>query len=65
LARGGLRESAELDFKALTKVNSLWPNPRLVIALHSPYAFDETGLPICIPERTQDNTVFAAEQSVL
>jgi len=51
--------------KALTKVNSLWPNPRLVIALHSPYALLETGLPYAFREKTQDSTVFDAEQSVL
>jgi hypothetical protein len=30
----------------LPKVNPLWPNPRLLIALHSPDALLETGLRI-------------------
>ena len=60
-----LEKAPNSIFKALTKVNSLWPNPRLVIALHSPYALLETGLPICLPEKTHDSTVFDAEQSIL
>jgi hypothetical protein len=51
--------------KALTKVNSLGPNPRIVIALRSPNALAETGLPICLAEKCQTVTVFDAEQSVL
>jgi hypothetical protein len=48
-----------------TKVNSLWPNPQLLIALHSPNALLETGLRIRLPEKSQDNTAFDAEQSFL
>jgi hypothetical protein len=48
-----------------TQVNSLWPNPQLLIALHSPNAPLETGLCMCLPEISQDNTAFDAEQSVL
>jgi hypothetical protein len=51
--------------KLLTKVNPLWPNPRLLIALHSPYALLETGLRMCPPEKSQENTAFDAEQSAL
>jgi hypothetical protein len=41
------------------------PHHRFLIALHSPYALLETGLPICLPEKTQDSTVFDAKQSIL
>ena len=34
-----------------TKVNSPWPNPRLLIALHSPNALPETGLRTCPAEK--------------
>jgi hypothetical protein len=37
------------------KVNSLWPNPRLLIAFHSPYSPLETGLHVCLPEKGQDS----------
>ncbi len=37
--------------KVRTKVNPLGPNPGLVIALHSPRALPETGLPMCPPEK--------------
>jgi len=52
-------------FQGGTKVNSLWPNPRFVIALHSPNALLETGLRICPPEKRRDGDPFADEQSVL
>lgn len=42
LALSGSRNSVS---KLLTEVNSLWPNFRLVIALHSPNALIET-LPV-------------------
>jgi hypothetical protein len=32
----GLTGSAELGFQSARTVNSLWPNPRLMIVLHSP-----------------------------
>ena len=38
-----------------TKVNSLWPNPLLVIALHSPNALLKTGLPMCPAEKSRDS----------
>ena len=38
-----------------TKVNSLWLNPRLRIALHSPSALCETGLRVCRPEKSRDS----------
>jgi len=37
------------------KVNPLWPNPRLVIALHSPIALLETGLHMYSPEKSRDS----------
>jgi Ni/Co efflux regulator RcnB len=49
----------------MTKVNSLWPNPQLLIALHSPKAASETGLRMCLPEKSRDRTASDAEQSVL
>jgi hypothetical protein len=42
--RAGLWEAPNSISKALRKVNSLWSNPRFVIALHSPNALLETGL---------------------
>jgi hypothetical protein len=47
--------SAELGFKVLTKVNPPWPDPRLLIALHSPYALLETGLPMFLPEKIPES----------
>ena len=40
-------------FKVPVRVNSLWPNPRLLIALHSPNARLETGLRMCPLEKSQ------------
>ena len=37
--------------KVLTKVKSLSPNHRIVIALYSPGGVVETGLPMCPPEK--------------
>jgi hypothetical protein len=37
-----------------TQVNSLWPNLRLLIALYSPNTLQETGLRMCLPEKSQD-----------
>ena len=51
--------------KVLTKVNSLWPNPELVIALHSPSALLETGLHLCPTEKDLDIASFDPKQSVL
>src|ERR1019366_3478433 len=51
--------------KGADKVNSLWPNLRLVIALHSPDAVLETGLRRRLPEKSRHRAAFAAEQSVL
>ena len=36
-----------------------------MIALHSPHALLETGLLMCLPEKSRDSTAFDAEQSVL
>jgi hypothetical protein len=47
------------------KVNSLWPNLRLLIALHSPDAVLETGLRRRLREKSRHRAAFAAEQSVL
>jgi hypothetical protein len=44
-----------------TEVNSLCTNPRLLIALHSPYALLETGLRMCPPEKAGTVTLFTAE----
>jgi hypothetical protein len=57
--------SAEIGPSDADKVNSLWPNPQLLIALHSPNALLETGLRMCLPEKSQDRSPFAVEQSVL
>jgi hypothetical protein len=51
--------------KMPTRVNSLRPNPRLLIALHSPNALPQTGLRMCLPEKSRTLTAFGAEQSVL
>ena len=51
--------------KVLAKVNSSWPNRRLVIALHSPNPLLETGLRVCPPEKSQENTALAVERSFL
>jgi hypothetical protein len=61
----GLREAPKSVSKMPTQVNSPWPNPQLLIALHSPNALQETGLRMCLPEKSQDSTAFDAEQSVL
>jgi hypothetical protein len=47
------------------EVNPQCTNLRLLIAFHSPYAFLETGLRMCLPEKSQGNTAFHAERSVL
>jgi hypothetical protein len=51
----GLWEAPNSVSKALTEVNSLGPNPRLVIALHSPNALLETGLRMCPPEKSRNS----------
>jgi len=43
-----------VDSNGLPKSTSLWLNPRVVIALHSPSALLETGLHMCPPEKSQD-----------
>ena len=53
--------SALLRSKVLTKVNSVWPNPLLLIALYLPGVLLETGLCICLPEKSHDNSPFAAK----
>jgi len=64
-ARNGLMGSTGITFQDADKVNSLRLNPRSLIALHSPSALLETGLRMCLPEKSQDSTAFDAEQSVL
>jgi hypothetical protein len=61
----GLWEALNSVSKALTRVNSLGPNPRIVIALRSPSALAETGLPLCLAEKCQTFSAFATGQSVL
>jgi hypothetical protein len=53
LSRNGLMGPKSVS-KVLTKVNSLTPNLRLVIALRSPNALLEAGLRMCLPEKSQD-----------
>src|ERR1039458_4642327 len=65
LSRNGLMGKAEVGFRVRTKVNSLWPNPELVIALHSPSALLETGLHLCPTEKDLDIASFDPKQSVL
>ncbi len=43
----------------------LGPNPKLVIALHSPKALLGAGLRVCLPEKARKVTAFGAAQSVL
>jgi hypothetical protein len=50
----GLWEALNSTCKALTKVNSLRSNLRLVIALHSPCALREPGLRMCVSEKSRD-----------
>jgi hypothetical protein len=57
--------STGIAFQGADKVNSLCPNPRLLIALHSPYPLLETGLRLCPAEKSRALTPFSAEQSVL
>jgi hypothetical protein len=65
LSRNGLLGRFEPTPDLLAKVNSRCPKPGILIALHSPYAILETGLRICLPEKSEDSDPFAAEQSVL
>ena len=51
----GLWEAPNAVSKVATKVNPLWRNLRLVIALHSPNALLETGLSMCPPEKSRDS----------
>jgi len=50
-----LWEAPNSDSKMLAKVNSLWPNSRCVIALHSPSAPLQTGLHMCPAEKSRDS----------
>ena len=61
----GFWEVLNSGSKALTRVNSLGPNPRIVIALRSPSVLAETGLTMCLAEKCQTVTAFDAEHSVL
>jgi hypothetical protein len=61
----GLCETSTAVSKALPEVTSLGPNPQLLIALHSPDALLETGLRMCLPEKSRHGTASDAEQSVL
>jgi hypothetical protein len=51
--------------KVPAKVNSSRPNRRFVIALHSLNVLLETGLRVCPPEKSQENTALAVERSFL
>jgi hypothetical protein len=55
----------ERCLQRIEEVNSLWPNPGLKIAMHSPKALIETGLHMCPPEKTRDVHAVADEQCVL
>ena len=57
-----LRVRFRLRPNVLTKVNSLLPNTRFVIAFHSPDALPETGLRMYLPEKSQDNDAFDSER---
>ena len=61
----GLWEAPKSVSKMPTKVNSPRPHPWLLIALHSPNAVPETGLGMCLPEKTRTLTAFSAVRSVL
>ena len=52
---GRLRLLTNLASKVLAEVNSTWPNPRSLIALHSPNAILKTGLCMCPPEKSRDS----------
>ncbi len=54
-AKHRLWEAPEPPSKMPTKVNSLWLNPRLMIAFHSPDVLLETGLHMCPPEKSRDS----------
>ena len=60
-----LEEAPKSISKMPRRVNSLGPNPWLLIALHSPYALLETGLRMCRPEKSQDKGPLLVRQSVL
>jgi hypothetical protein len=49
-----LRGSTKHGFTELTKVNTRWPNPSLMIALHSPNSLLETGLHMCPAEKSRE-----------
>ena len=51
IAGGKLYLSACAGCPIADKVKSLWPNYRLVIALHSPSGIGETGLRVCPAEK--------------
>jgi hypothetical protein len=59
----GLMGSVEIGFLPADKVNSLWPNPQLLIALHSSNALLETGLRMSLPEKSQDTDRWFAHHS--
>jgi hypothetical protein len=61
----GLWEAPKSDPQMPTKSTRYGRIPQLLIALHSPNALLETGLRVCAPEKSQDRSPFAAEQSVL
>src|ERR1022692_2624293 len=61
----GLWEAPNSDPQMPTKSTRYGRIPQLLIALHSPNGLLETGLRVCPPEKSQDRSPFAAEQSVL
>lgn len=65
LDKSGLMGSAQRGPTVPVKVNSLLPNPQLLIALHSPNGLRETGLCMCLTEKTHASSAFDDERSVL
>ena len=55
VSKNGHVGSAEIGAKMPTEVNSLCPNPLLLIASHSPHALLKTGLRLCHPEKSRDS----------
>ena len=53
--------NAEIGSEISTEVNFLWPNPPLLIALHSPYILLETGLRLC--HRAKSRTLARSQLS--
>ena len=61
----GFWEASKPIPELLPKVNSRYPKPRIVIAVHSPNALVETGPRVCHPEKSQHVEATRSEESVL